>query len=385
MFCVDLFLLSAEILDPRSCGVTERESRCLQRCHPHKQPVYVSLHLCIWSKGSYDLFLFFFLSDLYKSVVLFIGYFESMFFLWIICWDVGGLGWFIRFYFKFLCNFSPYGERTKTLKHKLSHSKLNSHCFCSGVNSSCFIFEVWILVLDACFPPSVPPPGFKTPTTDGGKKRNIHKPVVFEGNDCFTSVKLWQFHRFYGHYSPSDHKLKGFIICISLLPWLAVLHSLWQWHKFWLDMPVQCSQMSGAVFVFIPHVEEKKKLLLTIKLHLPTWVLQSKKSPLKKNTFSDIFLGFATKSKQPQTHHAFPAGRIFSCSFYGAGCYASNAIHEKVCKKGGGQTVFLHVRFLFPSFLFPVPSLDFDLEMSDSFYLMWEKNTEINYLIFLML
>lgn len=51
----------------------------------------------------------------------------------------------------------------------------------------------------------------------------------------------------------------------------------------------------------------------------------------------------------------------------------------------GEQKVFLHVRFLFALFLFPVPSLDFDLEMSDSFYLMWKKNTEINYLIFLML
>lgn len=71
-----------------------------------------------------------------------------------------------------------------------------------------------------------------------------------------------------------------------------------------------------------------------------------------------------------------------SCSLFGAASYASNAIYGV---QRGEQKVFLHVRFLFPQFLFPVPSLDFDLEMSDSFYLMWKKNTEINYLIFLML
>jgi len=45
---------------------------------------------------------------------------------------------------------------------------------------------------------------------------------------------------------------------------------------------------------------------------------------------------------------------------------------------------FLHVTFLFPPVPLPATplSLDFDLEMSDSFYLMWKKNTEINYLIF---
>lgn len=88
--------------------------------------------------------------------------------------------------------------------------------------------------------------------------------------------------------------------------------------------------------------------------------------------------------------HAAPQKAVFlqstnqattgaSCSLFGAASYASNAIYGV---QRGEQKVFLHVRFLF---LFPVPSHDFDLEMSDSFYLMWKKNTEINYLIFLML
>lgn len=41
---------------------------------------------------------------------------------------------------------------------------------------------------------------------------------------------------------------------------------------------------------------------------------------------------------------------------------------------------FLHVQVLFP--LLSCPLYWFDLEMSNSFYLMWKKNTEINYLIF---
>lgn len=54
------------------------------------------------------------------------------------------------------------------------------------------------------------------------------------------------------------------------------------------------------------------------------------------------------------------------------------------CAKGRAKGLCMS-DFCFPLFLFPVPFLDFDLEMSDSFYLMWKKNTEINYLIFLML
>lgn len=106
-------------------------------------------------------------------------------FLWIICWDVGGLGWFIRFefYFKFLCYFSPYREetRTKTLIHKLSCPLRNSHCFCLDRNpvltSDLFLkFEYSFSMLNTCFPvscsPSCPrPSGFKMPTTDGWKKR----------------------------------------------------------------------------------------------------------------------------------------------------------------------------------------------------------------------
>lgn len=88
-----------------------------------------------------------------------------------------------------------------------------------------------------------------------------------------------------------------------------------------------------------------------------------------------IYLGPFQPTNQPR---GLPA--VFS----GRDSTASTAIHE-VCKRGEQKGFFACRDFCFPLFLFPVPSLDFDLEMSDSFYLMWKKNTEINYLIFLML
>lgn len=56
---------------------------------PTQTPVCLSV--CIWNNGSDYLFLFYF-SDLYTSVVLFIGYIESMFFFFFFCESSVGFG-----------------------------------------------------------------------------------------------------------------------------------------------------------------------------------------------------------------------------------------------------------------------------------------------------
>lgn len=55
------------------------------------------------------------------------------------------------------------------------------------------------------------------------------------------------------------------------------------------------------------------------------------------------------------------------------------------CTKGRAKTFFACQISVSPCSSSLSPLLILDLAMSDSFYLMWKKNTEINYLIFLML
>lgn len=97
------FILLSEIFHPRSRRLkgekmfTEFPPTKKQK----KQPVYVSLCLCAFGamdQMTYICFLFF--RFVYECSIHWI-YWEHVFFvfvfLWIICWDGGGLGWFIRF------------------------------------------------------------------------------------------------------------------------------------------------------------------------------------------------------------------------------------------------------------------------------------------------
>lgn len=80
-----------------------KEKRCLQSFHPQKKTARLCefVSVCIWSKGSDDLYLFLFFRFVYECSIHWIYwehvFFCCFFFLWIICWDGGGLGWFIRF------------------------------------------------------------------------------------------------------------------------------------------------------------------------------------------------------------------------------------------------------------------------------------------------
>lgn len=97
-------------------------------------------------------------------------------------------------------------------------------------------------------------------------------------------------------------------------------------------------------------------------------------------SIDEFYLGCAIKAVVPTTNQPTSQPTTgASCCLFGV---ASNRLHRH---PESVQKIFLHVQFLFPLFLFPVPSIDLDLEMSDSFYLMWKKNTEINYLIFFLM
>lgn len=102
------FSSSAERFHPRSPGLEGRVDVYSVSTHItarlHK---FVSVHLEQWITYI-SFFVSFFPPDLYQSVILFIRYIESM--LWIVCWEGGGLGWFIRFdffCFLFLWRLSP--------------------------------------------------------------------------------------------------------------------------------------------------------------------------------------------------------------------------------------------------------------------------------------
>lgn len=203
---------------------------------------------------------------------------ESSVGMWAVWVDLSDL----VFIFKFLCYFSPFRdlqavseaapdpERQTILFIWQSMYQLSSF-----VNICWLILEAWIfspcvgLWFSLCTPL---PSYFKA----DGKRRGFITPLKCCSYKPQLTVKryfrswrkmlfplslwIWQFCEFYGHYSlsqkpkelRSDHRLKGFVIFYHLLPWLVVLHSspLWQciWNTFWLDMPVQCSQMSEVVF-----------------------------------------------------------------------------------------------------------------------------------------
>lgn len=84
---------SADIFHPRSPGLKGRVD--VYRGATHITAcVCTFVSVCIWSNGSDDLFFFvlFFFSDLYMSVVLFIGFIESMFFFFFVN-HLLGRGW----------------------------------------------------------------------------------------------------------------------------------------------------------------------------------------------------------------------------------------------------------------------------------------------------
>lgn len=128
---------------------------------------------------------------------------------WAVWVDLSDLSFILSF-----CATLAHKERKREPWNTNYHIHRSTHAVCLDHNpvwtppGSFLRFEYSLLVLDS-LPPSRPS-GFKMPTTDGWKKRtnttlkwSCLQTICFEGKDWFTSVKLWQFHHFYGHYSLS--------------------------------------------------------------------------------------------------------------------------------------------------------------------------------------
>lgn len=145
----------------------------------------------------------------------------------------------------------------------------------------------------------------------------------------------------------SCHGLCGHIVLLSSL-------SLWQciWKQFWLDMPVQCSQMSDVVFFLVPDIRctiqvaysnNHKPISLSspgATSTIPRFECYNHRSLEKPVWWSD---------KQYMSKLRSLQGMIQPTT--GASSTASTVIHE--VRKRGEQKIFLHVRFLF--FFSPVP------------------------------
>lgn len=74
-------------------------SICLQSRHPHSS---LCMYVCVCAFGTTDQMTYFclFFRFVYECCSIPRIYWEHVFFFgWIICWDGGGLGWFIRLWF----------------------------------------------------------------------------------------------------------------------------------------------------------------------------------------------------------------------------------------------------------------------------------------------